>query len=140
VEIGVLALFLLLRYQDNVSAGRTLTKPTSTHHCLGAPGQTQVHFSIRTTQLALVPLILRRASGAFDHELAVHPNEPESTGLQADQRNHLDLRINLLAEDENTKMLQILQAICEYHKLTITGDPEITAMAKRTESSRSCRS
>jgi hypothetical protein len=36
------------------------------------------------------------------------------TGLQADQRNRLDLQINLLAEDENTKMLQMLQALCEY--------------------------
>ena len=55
------------------------------------------------------------------------------TGLQAEQRNHLDLQINLLAEDENTKMLQMLQAICEHHKLAIGNDPEIKAMAKRTE-------
>ena len=50
----------------------------------------------------------------------------------ADERNHLDLQINLLAEDENTKMLQMLQAICEYHKLPIGDDPEIRAMARRT--------
>src|SRR6185295_17218326 len=55
------------------------------------------------------------------------------TGLQADQRNHLDLQINLLAEDENTKILQMLQALCEHHQLPIGSDPEITAMAKRTE-------
>ena len=55
------------------------------------------------------------------------------TGIQADQRNHLDLQINLLAEDENTKMLQMLQALCEHHKLAIANDPEIEAMAKRTE-------
>src|SRR5689334_10694450 len=35
------------------------------------------------------------------------------SSLQADQRNHLDLQINLLAEDENTKILQMLQALCE---------------------------
>ena len=51
----------------------------------------------------------------------------------ADERNHLDLQINLLAEDENTKMLQMLQAICEYHNLPIGKDPEIKAMTKRTE-------
>jgi uncharacterized membrane protein len=51
------------------------------------------------------------------------------SGLQADQRNHLDLQINLLSEDENTKMLQMLQALCEHHKLAIGSDPEITAMA-----------
>ena len=51
----------------------------------------------------------------------------------ADERNHLDLQINLLAEDENTKMLQMLQAICEYHKLPIGEDPEIKALTRRTE-------
>jgi uncharacterized membrane protein len=55
------------------------------------------------------------------------------SSLQADQRDHLDLQINLLSEDENTKMLQMLQALCEYHKLAIANDPEIRAMAKRTE-------
>ena len=55
------------------------------------------------------------------------------SNVQADQRNHLDLQINLLSEEENTKMLQMLQAICEHHKLAIGKDPEIMAMAKRTE-------
>src|ERR1700689_5050375 len=55
------------------------------------------------------------------------------SNTQADQRNHLDLQINLLSEEENTKMLQMLQAICEHHKLAIGKDPEIMAMAKRTE-------
>jgi uncharacterized membrane protein len=55
------------------------------------------------------------------------------SGLQADQRNHLDLQINLLSEDENTKMIQMLQALCKHHKLPIGGDPEIIAMARRTE-------
>jgi uncharacterized membrane protein len=31
---------------------------------------------------------------------------------QADQRSHLDLQINLLSEHENTKMLQMRQALC----------------------------
>jgi uncharacterized membrane protein len=55
------------------------------------------------------------------------------SNAQADQRNHLDLQINLLSEDENTKMLQMLQALCQHHKLTIGNDPEIKAMARRTE-------
>jgi uncharacterized membrane protein len=55
------------------------------------------------------------------------------SSVQADQRNHLDLQINLLSEEENTKMLQMLQAICEHHKLAIGKDPETTAMAQRTE-------
>jgi uncharacterized membrane protein len=55
------------------------------------------------------------------------------SSVQADQRNHLDLQINLLSEEENTKMLQMLQAICEHHNLAVGKDPETTAMAKRTE-------
>src|ERR1700733_4681432 len=55
------------------------------------------------------------------------------SNIQADQRNHLDLQINLLSEDENTKMLQMLRALCEHHKLKIANDPEIHAMTKRTE-------
>jgi uncharacterized membrane protein len=55
------------------------------------------------------------------------------SNIQADQRNHLELQINLLSEDENTKMLQMLQALCSHHKLRIANDPEIQAMTKRTE-------
>jgi uncharacterized membrane protein len=55
------------------------------------------------------------------------------SNIQADQRNHLELQINLLSEDENTKMLQMLQALCAHHKLKIANDPEIRAMTKRTE-------
>ena len=55
------------------------------------------------------------------------------SNVQADQRNHLDLQINLLSEEENTKMLQMLQALCEHHKLAIGKDGEIAAMAKQTE-------
>jgi uncharacterized membrane protein len=56
--------------------------------------------------------------------------------LQADQRNHLDLQINLLSEHENTKMLQMLQAICEHHGLAISADPEIAELVERTEPKR----
>lgn len=52
---------------------------------------------------------------------------------QADQRAHLDLQINLLAEHENTKMLLMLQALCKHHHLIQAHDPEIGELAKRTE-------
>ena len=55
------------------------------------------------------------------------------SNLQADRRNHLDLQINLLSEDENTKVLQMLQALCEYHGLKLGKDPEISQMAKETQ-------
>jgi len=52
---------------------------------------------------------------------------------QADQRAHLDLQINLLAEHENTKMLRMLQALCKHHHLTEAHDPEIAQLVERTE-------
>jgi uncharacterized membrane protein len=55
------------------------------------------------------------------------------SSLQADQRSHLDLQINLLSEHENTKMLQMLVALCEYHGLAISNDQEIAELARRTE-------
>jgi uncharacterized membrane protein len=55
------------------------------------------------------------------------------SGVQAEQRNHLDLQINLLSEDENTKMILMLQALCKHHQLAIADDPEIVALAKRTD-------
>jgi len=54
------------------------------------------------------------------------------SSAQADQRNHLDLQINLLSEDENTKMILMLQALCKHHQLSIADDPEIAALAQRT--------
>jgi uncharacterized membrane protein len=53
--------------------------------------------------------------------------------LQADQRNHLDLQINLLAERESTKLLQMVRAVCKHHGLAIGDDPEIAELAKRTD-------
>jgi len=55
------------------------------------------------------------------------------SSIVAEQRNQLDLQINLLAEDENTKILQMLQALCAHHGLAISKDPEVLAFAKRTE-------
>ena len=53
--------------------------------------------------------------------------------LQAEQRNHLALQINLLSEHENTKMLQMLHALCVHHGLKISNDPEIKELKIRTE-------
>jgi uncharacterized membrane protein len=52
---------------------------------------------------------------------------------QADQRSHLDLQINLLAESESTATLRMLQALCEHHGLTVARDPEVELLAQRTE-------
>jgi len=55
------------------------------------------------------------------------------SSIQADERNHLDLQVNLLSEVENTKMLQMLKAICEYHKLPIGSDPEVAELVNKTD-------
>jgi uncharacterized membrane protein len=52
---------------------------------------------------------------------------------QADSRSHLDLQINLLAEQESTKMLEMLQKLCAHHNLTIADDPEVELLQRRTE-------
>ena len=52
---------------------------------------------------------------------------------QADARSHLDLQINLLAEQESTKILQMLQSICVYHNLATAHDPEVENLKSPTE-------
>ena len=44
----------------------------------------------------------------------------------SERRNHLDLQINLLAEQENTKMLELLQAIAQ--KVGVTRDPDVDVL------------
>lgn len=44
----------------------------------------------------------------------------------SERRNHLDLQINLLAEQENTKMLELLQKIAT--KVGVTTDPEVDVL------------
>ena len=49
-----------------------------------------------------------------------------------ERRNHLDLQINMLTEQENTKMLEILQLIAE--KVGVAGDdPEAAALLETME-------
>src|ERR1044072_2734563 len=51
----------------------------------------------------------------------------------SDRRNHLDLQINLLSEQENTKMLMILQSIAEKVGAEIEPDDDVTVLAQDTE-------
>ena len=50
-----------------------------------------------------------------------------------ERRNHLDLQINLLSEQENTKMLMMLQAIADKVGVDIEPDAEMTVLAQDTE-------
>lgn len=53
----------------------------------------------------------------------------------AERRNHLDLQINLLSEQENTKMLTLLEAITQ-HLGVPSADPEVSILEKATEPER----
>jgi len=52
---------------------------------------------------------------------------------RADERAHLDLQINLMAEREATKVLRLLQALCAYHGLAEAADSEVDEMLRQTE-------
>jgi uncharacterized membrane protein len=58
---------------------------------------------------------------------------------QADARAHLDLQINLLAEQESTKVLQMLQSLCAYHSLAAANDPEVENLKTPTEPAKLLR-
>jgi uncharacterized membrane protein len=49
----------------------------------------------------------------------------------AELRNHLDLQINLLSEQENSKMLAMLEALLQYHGL-VQPDPEVASLEETT--------
>src|SRR5512133_446620 len=50
----------------------------------------------------------------------------------SERRNQLDLQINLLAEQENTKILQILERIARKVGAHVTDDPEVRALEEAT--------
>jgi uncharacterized membrane protein len=50
----------------------------------------------------------------------------------SEQRNQLDLQINLLAEQENTKILQVLELIAKKVGAHVDDDPQIRALAEAT--------
>jgi uncharacterized membrane protein len=50
----------------------------------------------------------------------------------AERRNQLDLQINLLSEQENTKMLQILERIAKKVGAHVSDDPQVRALEEAT--------
>jgi uncharacterized membrane protein len=54
----------------------------------------------------------------------------------SERRNHLDLQINLLSEQENTKMIAILQAIAAKVGAQLSQDPHLQALSEETEPER----
>lgn len=50
-----------------------------------------------------------------------------------ERRNHLDLQINLLSEQENTRMLAMLTAIAAKLGAELPDDPQLEALSQQTE-------
>ena len=50
----------------------------------------------------------------------------------SERRNQLDLQINLLAEQENTKMLQMLERIAKKVGAHVADDPQVRALEEAT--------
>ena len=53
-------------------------------------------------------------------------------GRISERRNHLDLQINLLSEQENTRMLLLLKAIAEKLDCPIVNEPELAVLSEET--------
>lgn len=54
----------------------------------------------------------------------------------ADRRNHLDLQVNLLSEQENTKMLQMLESIARKVGADMGSDPDLQILEEATDPER----
>ncbi len=54
----------------------------------------------------------------------------------SERRNHLDLQINLLSEQENTRMLEMLRAIAEKVGCEMSHDPEVESLTEETHPER----
>ena len=52
---------------------------------------------------------------------------------EADKRAHLDLQINMLAEQQNTVMLKLLQKLCEQMGLEAASDEILQEMIEETD-------
>ena len=54
----------------------------------------------------------------------------------SERRNHLDLQINLLSEQENTRMLEMLRAIAQKVGAEVDQDAHLQALSEETEPER----
>ncbi|RYZ79059.1 MAG: DUF1003 domain-containing protein [Proteobacteria bacterium] len=57
-------------------------------------------------------------------------------GYLDERRNHLEMQINLLTEQENTKTLWMLERIAEKVGADISGDPELQVLEEATRPER----
>ena len=52
--------------------------------------------------------------------------------MLTERRNHLDLQINLLTEQENTKMLKLLERMAQKIGVTTEDDPSVQVLEQST--------
>jgi uncharacterized membrane protein len=57
-------------------------------------------------------------------------------GRLAERRNHLDLQINLLAEQETTEILRLLCKLCEKQGVALEDEPNVAALEQATRPER----
>jgi uncharacterized membrane protein len=57
----------------------------------------------------------------------------------SEQRNHLDLQINLLAEQETTEILRLLRMLCEKQGIPLGGEPNVAAFEQAIRPERVVR-
>lgn len=50
----------------------------------------------------------------------------------AERRNHLDLQVNLLAEQETTEILRLLRLLCRESKIDLQSQPDSDVLAEAT--------
>jgi uncharacterized membrane protein len=50
----------------------------------------------------------------------------------SERRNHLDLQINLLAEQETTEILRLLRKLCAKSGVSLEGEVDVRALAQAT--------
>jgi uncharacterized membrane protein len=77
-------------------------------------------FSLLTLFLSIEAILL---------SIFILMNERQQT-LRDEQRSKLDLQVNLLAEQENTKMLQLLVAIAQKHGIDVHNDNMLRELTK----------
>lgn len=57
----------------------------------------------------------------------------------SERRNHLDLQINMLSEQENTKMIQMLQAIANKVGVDLSHDKDLDQLRQETQPEKLAR-
>ena len=57
----------------------------------------------------------------------------------SERRNHLDLQVNLLSEQENTQMILMLRAIAEKLGVEVTNDFHLEALSEKTKPEKLAR-